>query len=69
MGQFYNKITKSEKIIRAGVICPVCKKEKQIGLLMCWPCWRDYKQSSYQIKLFEKKLSTFGDRQGESKVL
>jgi hypothetical protein len=25
---------------RAGVVCPVCKTHKTVGLVVCWECYR-----------------------------
>ena len=29
--------------VRASVVCPVCRKHKDMGLVLCWPCHRTAK--------------------------
>ena len=26
--------------VRGQKVCPLCRKEKDAGLLVCWPCYR-----------------------------
>jgi hypothetical protein len=28
--------------VRASGRCPICARQKQSGLLVCWPCWRSH---------------------------
>jgi len=35
----------SYPICRAMLRCPICGREKAIGLVMCWSCWHEGKNS------------------------
>lgn len=28
--------------VRAGELCPVCRRSKPVGCLACWPCYREH---------------------------
>ncbi len=28
--------------VRASTLCPLCRANKEAGLLVCWNCYRDY---------------------------
>jgi hypothetical protein len=28
--------------VRAQAVCPLCRGEKAVGLLVCWPCYRNH---------------------------
>lgn len=33
-------MTLDHPICRAALVCPVCGGTKDVGLVMCWPCYR-----------------------------
>jgi len=49
--------------VRSAVVCPLCLKYKDIGLVACWPCYRAFglrygnKEADDLIEKAEAKLS------------
>jgi len=41
---------KNQKVIRDSCLCPVCLTPKAKGLLVCWPCWREFKRAHEKKK-------------------
>lgn len=33
-------MTLDHPVCRAAPICPICGNPKDVGLVMCWPCYR-----------------------------
>ena len=28
--------------VRAQAVCPLCQNQKEVGLLVCWPCYHKH---------------------------
>lgn len=47
--------------VRSSIICPVCGREKQAGLMVCWYCYRRH-EMRYGNKEVEMLIEKAEDR-------
>jgi hypothetical protein len=52
-------------LVRAQVMCPLCQGEKAVGLLVCWPCYRQrelkYGNPPAEAEIARYELKLTGD--------
>lgn len=41
-----------KKLMRSKDICVMCRRNKKIGEVLCWSCWRSFKKSNLPMDLF-----------------